>query len=325
MSDFSSLDPRKAEKLARSVENARTREKAKSLLHANLGTLLPMYAIIIAVAVVLMGLAIGCAAALLPKITIPPESESFWELLLLCLPMLVALVVSIPVSGLSLGLSSALLRVAKQETVGIRGLFSRMGQSFKAFGLMLWVALKTWLWMLPGMTVMLAGSGLILAADTLKDTPNDAQLVMTFVPFFIGYALMFALMIPAVLRYSLSFIALADDGSKGIRACVNRSKALMKGRKWQFFKLIAYVFLVMWLAMMGMSFIFAFLTGIFARSAAALIVVQVLMSVLLLCAMAYFSLRMMMTQILFYLNRCETQADCLRENITHDETEVPHE
>ncbi len=316
MSDFSHLEPRKAEKLARSVENARTREKAKALLHANIGTLLPMYAIIIAVAVVLMGLAVAGTAVIIPTGGAAPEKASQLYLLLMFLPMLVALVVSIPVSGLSLGLSSALLRVAKQENAGIRCLFSRMGQSFKAFGLMLWVALKTWLWMLPGMVVALAGSGLILAVDTLKDTPNDAQLVMTFVPFFVGYALMFALMIPAALRYSLSFTALADDGSRGIRACVSHSKALMKGRKWQFFKLIAYVFLVMWLAMMGMSFIFAFLTGIFAKAAAALIVVQVLFSIFLLCVTAYFALRLMMTQTLFYLKRIES---------ANEETEVPHE
>lgn len=316
MSDFTHLEPRKAEKLARSVENARTREKAKALTHANIGTLLPMFAIIIAFVFVLMGLAVACVAAFLPKITPTPENESILELLLLCLPLLMALVVSIPVSGLSLGLNDALLRVANQEHVSVRCLFSRMRQSFKAFGLMLWVALKTYLWMLPGLVVALAGSGLILAVDTVKDTPNDAQLVATFVPFFIGYVLMFALMIPAALRYSLSFIALAEDGSRGIRACVNHSKALMKGRKWQFFKLIAYVFLVMWLAMMGMSFVFAFLTSLFAKSTAVLTVVQVLFSILLLGVTAYFALRMMMTQTLFYRKRIES-AD--------EGTEVPHE
>ena len=49
--------------------------------------------------------------------------------------------------------------------------------------------------------------------------------------------LVYALMIPAMLRYALSATILAEDPSRGVNACVSESKHLMQGHKWQYFKL----------------------------------------------------------------------------------------
>jgi len=130
-------------------------------------------------------------------------------------------------SGVRLGYTEQCLRTGKGEKPRILGVFGRMKHSFKALRLDFWISLKIGLWALPGMGMMLLG--VIFAA--LEAGIAGLMLLLG------GYALIFVLMIPAALRYSLSNYVLADHPEMGVRACVNESKFLMDGHKHQFFKL----------------------------------------------------------------------------------------
>ncbi len=116
-----------------------------------------------------------------------------------------------------------------RREVPVRNVFCRMNVWLKAIGLELLISLKTALWMLPGMALSIIagafGSHEILIIAVLA-----------------GWMLMFALAIPAAIRYSLARCFLAEDTSRGVVRCINLSVMTTEGRKWQLFKLgVPYV------------------------------------------------------------------------------------
>ncbi len=136
---------------------------------------------------------------------------------------------SLLVAPLAMGLIRCMIDYVRgADEVEISAIFCRMGCFFKAVGLQLMTWLKVWLWALPGAAVIGIFALIGVAA---MDGPTMALGVVA------GIALMIGLVIPAALRYILAPSCMADDGSRGIMACIALSKRMMQGRKWQYFKL----------------------------------------------------------------------------------------
>lgn len=89
------------------------------------------------------------------------------------------------------------LKVWKEEYSSYKELFANFRMAFKILGLYLWICLFYMLWCL-----------------------------LFLIPGII-----------ALMRYSQALYILAEDPSKGIRQCVNESKAMMKGHLWEYFVL----------------------------------------------------------------------------------------
>ena len=223
------------------------------------------------------------------------------------------LVVSLLGTGLNLGLLRAITDVARdQEKVPVRRVFSRMKYCLKGIGLSIWVGFKTMLWALPGILVMMAVTVFIVtgaqaeAADLLARS-EAAYLAMSFLPLLM-MLLIFALVIPAALRYYLSAYVLADEPSTGVFECVRKSKAMMKGHKWQLFKLTipyllklyGWLFLIL-LVMMAVMLVMQQVPSEAASIIA--VVVMVVAYVLLLVKLLTYMLRSQVAYSLFYLKR----------------------
>lgn len=198
-------------------------------------------------------------------------------------------------SGLALGRHAQLIAAGRGEKPRVLGGFSRMRHCFKAWRLELWVGLKVLLWLLPGFLVLLLGIEMQVYDHEALATP----LILA------GIGLMIGLVIPALLRYSLSTFILADEPDRGVRDCVNFSKGLMEGRKWQYFKLGVPMFLkcfgVCYVAMMVFSLIGAAI-GTEPIDTVATIVILLMLLILGLLVF-YFSMQFDLVCALFYLKR----------------------
>ena len=139
--------------------------------------------------------------------------------LLACLSLMV--VVASPM--LTLGMINALLHALRKKEFTATIAFSRARHVLKAVGLMLWVALKLLVWMLPGMA--LAVASLFMSAD------------VALLALIVGFVASVVMGIMASYRYAMAVYVMADDPTTKIRACVRRSKEVMKGRRMELFGL----------------------------------------------------------------------------------------
>lgn len=220
------------------IENVYIRQEAKELARKHRWTLIGMCAIYYAISYgismggdLLLTLLTGGATqvAVAPNGTLTLQHNyayTFGNFILQLISILVS-------SGLMLGLACSTIDIARDTAhVRARDVFCRMSSCFKACRLSLWVGLKIFLWALP------VCAGVIVLAFAAAAIPDSdlAVSLMTILPFVL-VIFMCALMFPAVYRYAMSNYVLAEAPETGVRACVERSKAMMKGRKWQFFKL----------------------------------------------------------------------------------------
>ncbi len=134
-----------------------------------------------------------------------------------------SLMVMVLVPVLTLGLINALLHALRKKEFTALIALSRMKYILKALGLMLLVALKVFLWMLPGLCVTLAA----LFVD-----PNMATLLML-----VGAVAMIVMGVMAGYRYAMAVYVLADDPTTKLRQCVRRSCEVMHKRKFELFSL----------------------------------------------------------------------------------------
>lgn len=139
--------------------------------------------------------------------------------------MLISLLVSALITpALTMGQNNGILHMIRDEQTSVGAVFSRFRICIKGFLLTLFIGLRTMLWALPGFAVILlaavfgTGFGLFLLV--------------------VGYILIYALIIPAAFRYCMAIPALADDPDLGVLEAFNRSKDMMEGRKWQYFRLL---------------------------------------------------------------------------------------
>jgi uncharacterized membrane protein len=129
---------------------------------------------------------------------------------------------------LSLGYSAWALRRARGEEAGFHTLLTGFPMAGRAIGLSLFIALFSALW---GMAVMIPAAILMAVIFVAL---GDALLVAGLLAVLV-YVAALVLLVIIVLRYSLADYALLDAPDRGIRAAVNRSKALMRGRKGFYF------------------------------------------------------------------------------------------
>ena len=113
---------------------------------------------------------------------------------------------------LTLGMDKWMMDRLRGEDGPVTTVFCRVRLFFKACGLQLLVALKILLWMVPGFCL------------TFLVTYLFAQPGLSLLPF--------SMIIPAFLayvRYSVAEFIMADNPEMKIRACISRSKKLVKG------------------------------------------------------------------------------------------------
>ena len=272
-----------------SVENVYTRQEAKELTKKHFWKLVGMMAIVYGIA---YAISLGGTALL---------TGTGNEAVSMIGSLAIMLVVTLLSSGLMLGLLTALIDLARgQQSITVGAVFSRMGQLLKAFGLSLWVGLKTLLWMLPGYMLLIVG--LVMTSGMSGASPEDSAAVMTLI-MLAGMVLIFALVFPAVYRYLLSTFILADHPETGVFECVKQSKALMKGHKWQAFKLIVPIILVMYVVMLVVAVAVGALTTIVGNSAALTGIMSIVMLIVMFALLLYYCLRMYLCYAIFYLKR----------------------
>ncbi|MBQ3156456.1 MAG: DUF975 family protein [Clostridia bacterium] len=127
---------------------------------------------------------------------------------------------------LGLGFHHACLRVIRRQEISVGTVLERLPLFFKAIGLEVTVALKIFLWMLPGLLLTMAAAVVIL----LEPTVGALLLVAAM-------AVYIVLMVRAMFRYHLAPYIIADEPACGIRAAIRRSAQVMKGRKLELFGL----------------------------------------------------------------------------------------
>ena len=277
-----------------SVENVYTRHTAKDLAKKYFWKLLGMMAIVYGITY-----AISMAGTSLLSLTGDKGIIAVGSFVL----MLVSVLVS---SGLNLGLHAAMLDLCRDNgPITVGRVFGRMGQCLKACGLNLWVGLKMILWALPAYAVMIAVAVLDIGSVNATTVSESTFATLAILPF-IGLIFIFALVVPAALRYMLSAFVLADKPETGVFECVKQSKTMMKGHKWQAFKLIIPIILVMYVIMILIAFAFTFILSAFGNAAAAGILGMV-MFVVLLFTMLYFVMRIELSYALFYIKRVNEQ------------------
>ncbi len=290
-----------------SAENVQTRKTAKALMQAHRWPLLGLITVALGIPVVL---SMAVSILLVPLVTRMPI---LYEML--ALPATVG--VSILTCGLMMGMLGAMIGLCRDgETVTVKVAFSRMRMTFKSFGLSMWVALKTFLWMLPGYgMMMLALIALMVLVIIVYSGVELATLPFSLETFIIvvyslmgvGIVLMLALGLPASYRYMLSLYILADKPDTRVFDCVKQSKTMMKGHKWQAFKLIIPIFLVMFVMMMVMAVAFGAPMNLVAASPLLVSLLGIGMLVVYLALALYYSVRMYLCYTIFYLKRVEEQ------------------
>lgn len=302
-----------------SVENIYTRQKAKELTKKNFWRLLGMMMLtgLIVSVLVYGGIAllsyltdaqwISTVQAYSYQATINPASIGAEFTIGFIVLMIVATLLG---TGLNLGLLRAITDVARDtEKVPVGRVFSRMKYFLKGWCLSLWVGFKTMLWaLIVYLPVGFIGFGIAVAGDPQSAQLNETTaMLMTMLPLF-AIILVFALVIPAMLRYFLSTYVLADEPSTGVFECVRQSKAMMKGHKWQLFKLTIPYLLKMygWMFLIIAVFTAVMAVGQNVQSDAVSIIAAVVMLasyVLLLVKLLVYALRSQVAFCVFYLKR----------------------
>ena len=163
--------------------------------------------------------------------------------------------------ALTMGMHHYMIDLLRGQADGVASVFDRLRWFLKAIGLNLLVAMKAFLWAVPGMAVVIGGSA---AAVTMADDVAAALRTM-FTIMSAGYILMMVLMIAAMLRYAMAMFVLADQPETGLLACIRRSKEIMKGRKTQLFALefsfVLWHLLVM-MAYVAVASMFGYVIGL---------------------------------------------------------------
>lgn len=195
-------------------------------------------------------------------------------------------------AGLRVGHDKQLLDTGRGGYPEPLRIFSGMKLCLKAWAVQLWAGLKTGLWCLPGMGLIILGSEL-----TLYDLAEIGNAIMV-----IGVVLMLVLGLRAILRYTMAATLLADEPDRGVRDCVKFSTALMQGRLWQYIRLgVPVIFKYLGAAMLAEA-LFSLISTLIPMEAQFARLVDVLLT---LAATAYFIVQANVLYTLFYLRtRC---------------------
>ncbi|MBE5809823.1 MAG: DUF975 family protein [Clostridiales bacterium] len=138
-------------------------------------------------------------------------------------PIMAATTLLVLVAGpvLTLGMINAMLHALRRKEFTVSMALSRLNCFFRVLGLQLLVILKTMLWMLPGMALMIAG--LFVPAELIPTVMLG------------GMAGMLVPGIMANYRYAMAVYVMADTPETPILRCIRRSKEIMHRRKGELF------------------------------------------------------------------------------------------
>ena len=105
----------------------------------------------------------------------------------------------------------------------------------------------------------------------------------------------------------LSTFVMADKPDTGVFESVRQSKAMMKGHKWQAFKLVIPVLLVMYVILLVAALVLGAGASLLGITPDTVNVLSVVLAVVMTAVMAYYMIRMYVCYTLFYIKRAEEQ------------------
>lgn len=142
--------------------------------------------------------------------------DNGWILLVLgALSLLLTPVVMTPLYG-------ALLDAHRKKELTVAGCMRHLRLGVRALLLSAWIWLRIWVWMLPGMAVMMAA--LLVPA-------------LSSILLWVGFGASMVLGIRAALHYCLAPIVLVDKPEVSINGCIRESWQVMHTRKMEYFML----------------------------------------------------------------------------------------
>ncbi len=283
-----------------SVENIYTRQEAKELGKKHLWKLVGMLAIVYGVG---FGLTFLGEMLLAGQATVLSNGQTEVSPVYAICSLLLSLAASLVGGGLSLGMTAGMLAICRRQETTVNVVFSRMGQCLKMFGLTLWVGLKTALWALPGGALIVAGFTTMVVTMQSQTAVTNENAAVAMLIVMAGYVVLFVLMIPAAFRYLMAPYVLADEPDRGVRECVTLSKTMMKGHKWQAFKLIVPFILVLYAVMLVVMLPITFVAESLPSNPAVMLIMTILPIVIMLVGVIYLGLRAGLSYCLFYLKR----------------------
>lgn len=162
------------------------------------------------------------------------------------------------------GYHNGLIKLAQSENVKASVLLSRLRHFLASIGLPLWRSLKTWLWAVPGLAIMVLGNAVTIStlieegelysffsapsglSDALLPYGLTAMDEFYFGDFlwFCGLGVLLALVIPASLRYAMAPYVYAETPGIGVYDAIEYSKAVMNYRCVTLFLTILPYFLI---------------------------------------------------------------------------------
>ena len=275
----------------KTVENVYTRHTAKELTKQYFWKLAGMMAIA-------FGIPYGLTI-IVPAIFAPVGTQSN---MYVTVTFVTAIVAGLLDSGLTLGLLRSFIDLCRGENVRVSAVFQHMHMTLRGFGLGLWVGLKTLLWALPAYA--LVAVAVIFSLNTNQTTQPSEELLLLYSLLPIGMIVaVFAMVVPAVMRYMLSTFIMADKPNTGVFECVRQSKAMMKGHKWQAFKLVIPVILVMYVIFIVAGVVIGAASAFLATTEAMVTILTVLTYIVMIAIVMYYTIRMHLCYCIFYNNR----------------------
>lgn len=263
--------------MANPADNATIRRRAWDLTRANIGRLFLMQLVAVAVP--------SIASAVL--MTIASTAMSASTGLGVILTIVAFITILLFSAALSLGLQSGYLNLIRGGTASVSDVFSRLDSSVKALLLSLLIGLRVWLWMLPGLLIVIIGGSI--------SSGFGAFLAI------VGMVLSYALVIPAAFRYCMAFTALADEPDLSVMDAFHKSIEIMDGRKMTYFRLIFVLVLVL----MGISLAATLLMNLLGRLA----LLAILLSLALFAVSIIGSLVIQIASLMFYVECNDGDSD----------------
>ena len=144
---------------------------------------------------------------------------------------------------LSLGMNHWTLDRIRGAEEPVTVVFSRLGIFFKSIGLRLLIALKVFLWMLPGIAVVLLAMLPVHLADQTSADSLYSALRISIMIMYAGLGVMLVLAVRAYLLYAMADFILADEPGERVVTCVRRSREMMNGRRGMLFALVLGIYL----------------------------------------------------------------------------------
>lgn len=149
----------------------------------------------------------------------------------------------------SFGFAAWALRRSRGEEAGYGTLLTGFSMAGRVIGLNLFIVLFSALWCLAVMIPAAIVIGVVVALVTGIGTSAAATAAGVILAVAV-YIAALVLLVAIILRYSMATYALLDNPDAGIRAAVNRSKELMRGRRWFYF--VMHLSFIGWYLLIGL-------------------------------------------------------------------------